>query len=359
MIRVGIDLASCAGQKTGLGWYTERTVEALRTHQDLELVTVNRIQRNLRTPERILWDQVGVPLHFAFKHIDVLYTTAFSAPRFHKPVLMTVHDIYGVHYPERFGRLARYYWSTLLPRSIARAQHIIAISEYTKRDIITRLHIPEHRITVVPPATDERFRPLRDARHCADTLATLRIDRPFLMTVGTLEPRKNIARLVEAFAHAKRQDHLLVIVGKKGWSYDDIFRTIQTYRLESHVRILENISHDELVVLYNTCTGVVLPSLFEGFGLPALEAMQCGAAVAVSHTTSLPEVVGDAGLQFDPLNVQEIRMRMEILLRDEAARAQLQAASLKQAQLFSWQRTGDALHDALMRVATHHKSLST
>ncbi|MCW1930345.1 MAG: glycosyltransferase family 4 protein [Candidatus Kerfeldbacteria bacterium] len=349
-MRVGIDLASTAGQKSGLGFYTDSMVTALTHFSDIELVTLDRIHRNLRTPERILWDQIGIPLAFLTKHIDVLYTTAFSAPVFHKPVVMTVHDIYGVHYPERFSKLARYYWRTVLPRSIKRASHIIAISEYTKHDLITQLGISEKKITVAPPATDPRFKPIRDARLCADTLKRLHIDNPFLLTVGTLEPRKNIARLIEAFAHAKRQDHILVIVGKKGWDYEDIFRTIDKYHLKDHVRILEYVTQEDLIVLYNTCTGVMLPSIFEGFGLPALEAMQCGAAVAVSHTTSLPEVVGEAGLQFDPLNIQEMRIRMEILINDDAARTELQHKALKTAATFSWERSSASVHTILKSV---------
>lgn len=350
-MRIGIDLASTAGQKSGLGWYTERMVAALHTYSDLELVTLNHIHKNLHTPSRIMWDQLGVPVSFAFKKIDLLYVPAFSAPRFHKPVVMTVHDIYGVHYPERFGRLARYYWSHLLPRSIQRAEHIIAISEYTKRDIVAHLHVPEEKITVVPPATDAAFRQLKNAGYCAEHLRKLGITGPFIMTVGTLEPRKNLARLVEAFAYAKRSGHSLVIVGKKGWAYDDIFQAIDKFHLREQVLILDHVSLEDLIVLYNTCTGVVLPSLFEGFGLPALEAMQCGAAVAVSHTTSLPEVVGDAGLQFDPLSTQEIRARIEILINDEAAREQMQQASLKKAQEFNWSASGKTVHDILVKAA--------
>lgn len=350
-MRIGVDLASCAGQKSGLGWYTERMVNALRNHNDLDIITIDRIHRNLRTPERILWDQFGVPASFAFKQLDVLYTTAFSAPRFFKPVVMTVHDIYGTHYPERFTPLARYYWSRLLPKSIHRAAHIIAISEYTKQDIVQHLHIAEEKVTVVPPATDPQFKPMKDAALCANILKKLQIEQPFILSVGTLEPRKNLSRLIEAFAHAKRQDHILVIVGKKGWEYDQIFRTINTYHLNTHVRILENLSVEQLTALYTSCTGVILPSIFEGFGLPALEAMQCGAAVAVSHTTSLPEVVGEAGLQFDPLNVQEIRMRMELLMNNEEQRTALQAASLKKATEFSWEHSGKMVHDILVQVA--------
>lgn len=354
-MRIGIDLASTAGQKSGLGWYTERMVAALRTHADLELITTERIHKNLRTPSRILWDQLGVPASFAFKKLDVLYVPAFSAPRFHKPVVMTVHDIYGVHYPERFGKLARYYWSHILPKSIQRAEHIIAISEYTKRDVVAHLNVPAEKITVVPPATDAAFRKLTNAGYCAEHLRALGITGPFVLSVGTLEPRKNFARLIEAFAYAKRSGHILVIVGKKGWAYEDIFQAIDKFHLREHVLILDHVSLEDLIVLYNTCTGVVLPSLFEGFGLPALEAMQCGAAVAVSHTTSLPEVVGDAGLQFDPLNTQEIRARIEILINDESAREQMQEASLKKAQEFSWEQTGQKVHDILVK-ATKNKA---
>jgi len=341
--RIGIDLAATAAQKSGLGWYVARLLEAMQPLQtSLDFVTIDRIHKNLRTPERLVWDQVGLPLTAAARHVDGLFVPAFSAPRFGKPLVMTAHDIYGVLYPEQFSRLARWYWSSVLPQSMKRAQHIVCISEHTKRDIMQHLMIPEDRITVTPLAAGKAFRVIDDNTWIESRLRELHITEPFILSVGTREPRKNYERLLEAFAYASRKNIHLVIVGKEGWKTQGITEKMQRYHLQGSVHFIDYCTEDQLVALYNACVFFVMPSLYEGFGLPALEAMACAAPVMVSQNSSLPDVVGDAGILFDPYNVTELRERMSMLLSDTQRRNAMQRLSRERATLFSWDKTAQS-----------------
>ncbi|MBI2410723.1 MAG: glycosyltransferase family 4 protein [Candidatus Kerfeldbacteria bacterium] len=350
-LRIGIDMAATAGQKSGLGFYVEHIVSALHALPgNHELVELHRVKKNLRTPQRILWDQIGVPLSFLNKKIDVLFTPAFSAPRFPKPVVMTAHDIFGIIHPDRFSGAAAYYWTKLLPRSFKRAEQLICVSEYTKKTIVDYLHIDESKLQVVPLAAGKEFRVLDDVEGIKKSLHEMKITTPFILSVGTLEPRKNFARLIEAFAFTKRGETKLVIVGKKGWEYAEIFETIRKYHMQETVIILDYITQEQLVALYNACLFFIMPSLFEGFGLPALEAMNCGAPVAVAQNTSLPEVTGEAGVLFDPYDVQSIRARLDLLLQNNQLRQEMQQKSFRHAQQFSWEQTATATLSIIERV---------
>lgn len=349
--RIGIDLAATAAQKSGLGWYETRLMEAL--HQldtPLEFVECTAIKKNLRTPQRIAWDQVGVPLHAYTKRVDGLFVPAFSAPHYTKPIVMTAHDIYGVLYPEQFSRLARWYWSKLLPQSMKRATHLLCISEHTKRDVMQHIGIPENRITVTPLAAGRAFRVVHDTAWIETRLREINVTSPFILSVGTREPRKNYARLLEAFAHASRQQVKLVIVGKEGWNTQDMMAKMSRYHLQGSVQFIDYCTEDQLVALYNACIFFVMPSLYEGFGLPALEAMACGSPVMVSQNSSLPEVVGEAGVLFDPYNVVEMRERMNMLFGDTQRRNDMQQLSVNRAQQFSWEKTARATLSVLEKT---------
>lgn len=340
-MKIAIDMASTAGKKTGLGMYTEQCCAAMRARSSRhEFLPITTVKKNLRTPQRLLWDQVGLPLIAWMKKCDALFIPAFSCPRFPKPMVMTVHDIIGVVHPEYFlSPTARFYWTRVLPRSLQRADRLIAISEHTKNDLVEHLRIPAGRITVIPNAVDPAFHVLEDAAHIPELLARHGVTLPFILSVGTQEPRKNYPRLIEVFAFAQRGNTQLVIVGKKSWGSADIQKVIEKYRLHKSVRLLEYIPTQELIALYNACLFFIMPSLYEGFGLPVLEAMQCGAPVIVAQTTSLPEVVGDAGMLVDPSDVAAMREKMDILLHDDERRSIMQQQSAARAKKFSWQHT--------------------
>lgn len=349
-MRIGIDMAATAGKKSGLGFYVENLVQHMQQLRgNDELVLIDRVKNDLRTPTRILWDQCGLPAVAKRRELDVLFQPAFSAPRFKKPVIMTAHDIYGVHHPEHFSRLARYYWKTLLPRTMQAADHIVCISEHTKNDLEEHLGIPSARMTVVPLAASTEFRVVNDVEWLKTQLKDMNIDSPFVLSVGTQEPRKNFPRLIEAFAFARRGQAKLVIVGKAAWDSEAIHRTIDKYNMHDTVILLDYVNADQLLALYNTCVFFILASLYEGFGLPALEAMACGAPVAVSQNSSLPEVVGDAGVMFDPYDAASIRERLDLLFADDGRRAQMQHASLTRATTFSWDRTAQETLDTIRK----------
>jgi glycosyltransferase involved in cell wall biosynthesis len=357
-IRIGMDTAAATGQKSGLGYYVENIAAKLSELQSEgrhKLEIIDRIHRDLRSPERLLWDQVGLPLTALTKGVDVLFVPAFSAPRFPKPIVMTAHDIYGVRYPDQFSGLAKRYWTEILPESMKRADHLISISEYTKQEIVSHLGIDESKITVIPNAASDDFRLLNDSDQVAAHIRRLGIEPPYIVSVGTIEPRKNLERLIDAFAFSKRGKHQLVIVGKKGWNYDRLFEKVRKYHLDGVVKFVDYIEQQDLVALYNGCTFFIMPSIYEGFGLPALEAMQCGAAVAVSQNSSLPEVVGDAGMVFDPFETDDIRHRMDRLFEDIDLRRHMQQLSVQRAKEFSWDRTARATLDVIVKVAQHGK----
>lgn len=348
--RIGVDLASVVGRKSGLGHYVESVVRALEAVGSAhEFVEIRTIKRELRTPERIAWDQVGLPAAALAKRVDLLFVPAFSAPIFPRPVVMSAHDIYGLLYPESFAGFGRLYWQRVLPRSMRHATHLLCSSEHTRRDLIEHLAIPDSRLTVVPLAVDAEFRPLPRMEVEAQ-LRGLALEHPYVLAVGTLEPRKNLVRLVEAFAQLPDDGTRLVLVGKKFPGSEALFETIVRRRVGGRVIWLDYVSREQLVALYNGCRLFVMPSLYEGFGMPPLEAMNCGAAVAVSNSTSLPEVVGDAGALFDPIDVDSIRDTLARLLGDEAELSQLRARAPSQAARFSWERTARATLGVFDRV---------
>jgi len=204
---------------------------------------------------------------------------------------------------------------------------------------------PASKLEVIYSAADDRFRPLPDSEAEA-LLDGLEVPRPFLLTVGTLEPRKNVSRLVDAF-QALDIPQQLVVVGARGWLYGDLLAKLAGPRISAP----ENVSDEQLVGLYNLADFVVLPSLYEGFGIPALEAMACGTPVAASNVSSLPEVVGQAGLTFDPEDTAAIAHAMSRLANEAGLRRELSEAGQEQAKRFSWARSARQLKEVYAGLA--------
>jgi glycosyltransferase involved in cell wall biosynthesis len=206
------------------------------------------------------------------------------------------------------------------------------------------LGIEPELIHVTPLAAHEQYRPIEDHEEVRSVLARYELaGRPYIIHVGTLEPRKNLCRLVAAFHDLKQQErgleHQLLLVGETGWMYEPIFETIQRLRLESQVRWLDYVPFEDLPALLNGADLMVYPSLYEGFGLPPLEAMSCGTPVVTSNTTSLPEVVGDAGILVDPERKEDIAGAMWRVISDQTLQATLRAKGFTRAKEFSWERT--------------------
>jgi glycosyltransferase involved in cell wall biosynthesis len=292
-----------------------------------------------RPPARILWEQVVQPWAVRQAGVDLLHGPAFVGPLASDcPFLITVHDLSFLFYPQGFRVLNRTYLQLLTRLSARRARRIIAVSDSTKRDLVQHYGLLPAKVDVVHNGVDASFRPLP-----ADQVAAFRTraglpDR-FILFVGTLEPRKNVAGLIEAYARLPEERPPLMLVGGKGWLYDEIFARVEALDLSDEVRFVGYVPAEDLPWWYNAAELFVYPSLYEGFGLPPLEAMACGTAVISSTASSLPEVVGEAGLLVDPAEPAALAMAMGQVLKDTDLQGTMRAAGLARAQGFSWQET--------------------
>ncbi|MFQ6100789.1 MAG: glycosyltransferase family 4 protein [Anaerolineae bacterium] len=268
------------------------------------------------------------------------------------PTVLTVHDLIFRHLPAHHKPLNRWYLNAGLPFYCRRATHIIAISECTRRDLIAAYDVPPEKVTVIYEAADSRFRP-QPPETVAAVQARYGLPERYLLFVGTIEPRKNLARLLGSFeaVHAEGLTDGLVIVGRRGWLYGDFFARLERSPVRDAVIFPGYVPDEHLPALYAGAQALALPSLYEGFGLPVLEAMACGTPVACSDTSSLPEVAGDAALLFNPNEVESITAALRRLLRDADLRTDLRRRGFEQAARFSWKRVAAetrAVYDRLL-----------
>jgi glycosyltransferase involved in cell wall biosynthesis len=267
--------------------------------------------------------------------------------------LLTVHDLSFVRVPETAAPRLKRYLDAAVPRSVARADHILADSEATRRDLIDLYRVPESKVTVLLSGVDPRFTP---STQPADRLrARYHLpDRPYILSVGTVQPRKNYGRLIEALAALRRAGHDvdLVIVGGKGWLEDPIYAMIRDQNVADHVHFTGFADEADLPALYTHAAVFAFPSLYEGFGLPVLESMGCGTPVVTSTVSSLPEVAGDAALMVDPLDVTGLTDALQRLLTDHDLRAELVRRGHERVQSFTWTRAARqllAIYDEVLR----------
>lgn len=352
MKRMAIDLQALGGRMTGHRVYLEGVWGALKELHDpgLETVPIDAVGRELNTVERTVWDQVLLPLRVRRVRVDALFVPAFSVPRFSPvPVVTTAHDLTALLYPQTLGAISRWYWSRLVPKGLTRAHVIIAISQWTKQKLIEMLRIPEERISVVPLGLDERFRTAPSRKTAADVSFAYHLPDSFVLTVGTLEPKRNHATLIEAYARLASPPPLL-IVGGRGSAYESVMRLIAKKRLERTVRIVEGVTSDELSILYRKATVLVIPSLDEGFGLPALEGMASGVAIAAARSGALPEVLRDAADYFTATEEEDLAQTLGNLLGDRARREDLGERGKIRSQAFSWKKTAEETLAIFKRV---------
>lgn len=296
-------------------------------------------------PVRIAWEQVALPVAAAQQRLDLLLCPVNVRPIVCPcPSVVTVHDVIFLHYPQNFKPAKRRYLAAMTTWSVRHAAHVIAVSEATRQDVINLLGVSPQRVTTVHNGVGEQFRPVGEEVK-ASFKREQQIAGRVILYVGTLEPRKNLVMLLQAFAaiadEPAHSDVALVIGGSKGWYYDEIFTTAERLGLtaQGRVRFLGRVPDEQLPLWYNVATVFAYPSLYEGFGLPALEAMACGVPVVASNTSSLPEVVGDAGVLLDPTNAGEWADALARLLADPRTAAELGNKGLAQASKFSWERT--------------------
>jgi len=294
-------------------------------------------------PARILWEQIVQPWAAWRERLDLLHVPVYVGPILSScPVVATIHDLSFYLYPELFRPLNRIYLQSLTRRTAERAQGLIAVSANTRDDIVRVLGVSEKKVSVIPNGVSSDLHPIDDPERIGALRRRYGLPDHMILFLGTLEPRKNIRTLLEAYALLRQRNNLthhLVIAGGKGWHYGEIYAAVERLGLEDRVMFPGYIPWRELALWYNAADLFVYPSLYEGFGLPPLEAMACGTPVVVANTSSLPEVVGDAGVLVDPNDEQALAKAMSDVLSDPVRQRALREAGLSRAEAFSWQAT--------------------
>ncbi len=291
---------------------------------------------------RILWEQLVQPVAARRAGVDVLHALAFVTPVFSRvPSVVTVYDLSFVHYPALLPTARRVYLRALTRRSCARARRVIAISQSTARDLTATFGISPQKIDVAVPGVDPVFAPLpRDQVEAFRTRAGL--PERFLLFLGTLEPRKNLPLLLRAYAQLPAADRAavpLVLAGGRGWMVDEIFATIAACDLEQQVILPGYVAAEDLPLWYNAAETFVYPSVFEGFGLPVVEALACGTPALVSDASSLPEAAGDAGVCLPPDDADAWTDALARAIHDASWRAEVSARGVAHAARFTWEAT--------------------
>jgi glycosyltransferase involved in cell wall biosynthesis len=376
-MRIAIDYTSAVRQAAGIGRYTRGLVSAAiqldRGNQYVLLVArggarppspfpaaANVVWRSIPASERslaILWHRLRLPL-FADTWVggaDVFHSPDFTLPPLWSARgLLTVHDLTFMHYPECAPPGLVAYLNAAVPRSVRRARLVLADSESTKRDIIELLGTRPDKVRVVYAGVGPEFGPVAEEPILAAVRARYGLAWPFVLNVGTLEPRKNHLRLIQAFAQLlpRHPDLRLVLVGGKGWLYEDVQAEVARLELRDHVVFPGFVADADLPAVYSLAAVFAYPSLYEGFGLPVLEAMACGTPVVCSTASSLPEVAGDAALLVDPADVDALARALERALTDEPMRQDMRNRGKAQASRFTWSAAARTLLDAYQAAAT-------
>lgn len=288
---------------------------------------------------RWTWTPIRFPLDLRRRGMDLAHVQYLVPPLTPCPIVTTIHDISFRRHPQLFPLKHRVLLNALIPSSIETARVVLTGSEATRRDLMELMGVPEHKIVVTPYAADASFVPMAPDLARAEVWKRFKISGRYVLSVAHIHPRKNLARLVRAWNRiAGRVQQRLVLVGKRGWGNEDLNAAVADADPRNPPIFTGYVADADLPVLYAGADAFAYPSLYEGFGLPPLEAMSCGTAVLTSNVSSLPEVVGSAGVLVDPTDVAEISMGLWGLLEDEAYRRRLGRAGLERARQFSWER---------------------
>ena len=307
---------------------------------------------------RIVWEQTAWPWHASREKLDLIHSMAFVLPRWQPcPGVVTIYDLSFVTHPDRFPRLQRAYLTAQTRHACRHARRLVAISESSRQDLHHHFSVPLEKIDLVYPGVDDSFAPL-PPEEVAHFRQRQGLSGRVILHVGTLQPRKNIPMLLEAFAVLKQQagfdDVSLVLVGGKGWFYDEIYARVENLGLASQVCFTGYVPDNDLTYWYNLAAVLVFPSVYEGFGLPVLEAMACGVPVVAANTSSVPEVLGQAGLLFEPSDITALVDHLIGVLQDRDKMDRLIAAGREQARQFRWERSGQQMQEVYQRALQNH-----
>jgi glycosyltransferase involved in cell wall biosynthesis len=276
--------------------------------------------------------------------VDLLHVQYTAPPFAPCPIVTTIHDLAFEHLPETFNRRSWMQMRLTVRLTARRAAHIITVSDYSRDDIIRTYKIPPERITVTPEAAAESFFPVTNETELKRVRETYGIQENYILSLSSIQPRKNLVRLIEAYSclrgvRPEVKLPQLVLVGKRGWLEHETFRAAERSALGNEILFTGYVPESDLAALYSGANCFVYPSYFEGFGLPVVEAMQCGVPVIAGNRTSLPEILGNAGVLFDPFDTQALVKSLTQVLGDSEYRAELSAKGLERARNFKWQKT--------------------
>lgn len=301
-------------------------------------VLYNRLNRYLRLPYKLFFREEADVTQF-FNYV--------LPPGVKGKTALYVYDMAYKVYPETIGEKTLRMLNENLAESCRRADRIITISEFSKQEIVKYLGIPSEKIAVVPCAVDHSvYNNIIDLDLLTVTKKKFNIDQDYILYLGTLEPRKNIERLIDAYAALHKRDILipkLVIAGKNGWNYDNVYKKVNDYKINESVIFTGYIKAEEAVTLLKGALAFVFPSIYEGFGMPPLEAMACGVPIITSNVSSLPEVVQDAGYLIDPFSAEDLSEAMFEIINNSEKRGQLIEKGLKRAKEFTWKGSAELL----------------
>lgn len=371
-MKIGIDANWAIYEKAGIGKYSENLIRNLlqedkkneyvlflnffRNRKE-RLKDIKKLTKDSRAKVSIEFSPIpakikqwlaltSFPIRKLFKSpIDLFYSPypAGIAKSGWKKQVVTIYDLTFLKFPEHRGSKISSYYLKTTKQAIENCQKIIAISASTKNDLVKMLKVDPDKIKVIYPSVDENFKPIKDTGKTKKIINKyLSQDQEFILSVGTLEPRKNLVRLIKAYALlpiAIKNKYKLVLVGGSGWNNSDIFKTINDLNLKDKIIKLGYVEQSDLPYIYNAAAVFVYPSLYEGFGLPPLEAMACGVPVITSEVSSLPEVVGSAAKLVNPKSEKEIAEELKNVLKSGKIQLEMKIKGIEQAKKFSWEKT--------------------
>lgn len=374
MLRIGIDATAIPSRRVGAGNYIFNLVRKLAEidaenqyfvfSKPAHIVEWNLDKPNFSflpisvgiLPLRLAWEQTVLPAIVRRYKIDVLHSPHYTIPLLNPSrSVVTFCDMTFFLYPKLHSFWKRVFFNSMMRISSRRASGIITISESTKRDLLCIFKGISNKVHAIPLGVDSIFSPIKDQNSIRQICSRHGLQMgEYILFVGLLEPRKNIPILLHAFRELVDRgiQKRLAIVGKRGWMYDNIFSTVQSLDLRDFVVFTNYVPEEELPYLYNGACLFVYPSFYEGFGLPVLEAMSCGTPVVTSNISSMPEIVGDAGLLVDPYNVRQLANAILRIVDDDDYRRSMQERGLQRAAQFSWEKTARKTINVYLLVCT-------
>lgn len=370
-----IDARSMDKRQSGVGSYVTHLIQGLKTankkhryalmvtsrqaaalpdyFKEFEIYTVPFSSENHVMGDP--WEFILLPRLLRNNAIDIFHGPAFMAPPFHKGFqsVATIHDLVAFHHPHTIPMKYAFYMRFLIKLMIRRAGGIITDSEFIRNEIIKMFHVDEKKVFAIPIAASEMFKPTEDKSRIEKLKELYGINKRYFLHVGNIEPRKNLTNLFRACDRVWErlgQDFQLVVVGKKGWLYRGIFDTLRETKCAHDVIFTGYVREEDIPALYSGADFFIFPSIYEGFGLPILEAMRCGTPVITSNVSSMPEVAGDAALYVDPSKPEDIAEKILELVYNKTLREKMREKGFLQAAKFSWEKTARKILNVYVKV---------